>query len=183
MGAEQKTALNEYEMKLIRVKARHLAGRHGFGKSDREDIEQDLALHVVRHKEEFDPSRSREHTFVTRIVDRKIISILRQRFALRRDYRRNVALGERNDDQEDGRLQAVAERRARADQHGDLAIDLANTLKRLDSHKQHLCELLMRESIAEAARRLGLTRAQLRTRIAHIRELLTDAGLGVYLNV
>ena len=45
-----------------------------------------------------------------------------------------------------------------------------------------MCALLMHASIAETARRLGLTRAEARTRIVKIRKLLTDAGLEVYVN-
>ena len=130
----------------------------------------------------FNPTRSSKSTFVNRIVNRRIISILRHRYAQRRDYRRSVALDEAMANQEDSQLEPVNQRRAYADPPSDLAIDLAHAIASLDGDTRHTCGLLMHESIAETARRLGLTRAEARTRIAKIRKQFTDAGLEVYVN-
>ncbi len=59
---------------------------------------------------------------------------------------------------------------------------MADAIDNLDGEAQQMCGLLRHESIAETARRLGLTRAEARMRIAGIRKLLTDAGLEVYVN-
>ena len=94
MGADQEVTITAYEMTLIRVKARKLVGTFGFTESDREDIEQDLAVHLIERIDQLDLTRSSRNTFVNCIVDRKIISMLRWRFAQRRDYRRcRVLLG------------------------------------------------------------------------------------------
>jgi len=180
MGAKVPLNLSEYASKLIKHKARQLVGRFGFTRSDHADIEQELALHLIEHMDQFDPRRSSLNTFLNRIVDRRIISILRQRCAQQRDYRRSLALNEAMADYEDDRLEPVDQRRARVDPPSDLAIDLADAFKSLNGDTQHMCGLLMHESIAETARQLGLTRAEARTRIAHIRMLLTDLGLEVY---
>lgn len=181
MGAEQQITINEYERRLIRLKAWQLVGKYGFTRSDREDIEQDLALHVIEHMGQFDPKRSSRSTFVDRIVNRRIISILRQRFAQRRDYRRCVALDEAIVNREDAPLKPEDQRRVRVDPTSDLAIDLHDAIESLEADTQHMCRLLMHEASAETARRLGLTPAEARTRVARIRRQLTDAGLEVYL--
>jgi len=38
---------DEYVARLVRIKARQLVGRYGFTESDREDIEQELTLHLL----------------------------------------------------------------------------------------------------------------------------------------
>lgn len=180
MGARPN--LSEYASKLITHKARQLVGRFGFTRSDRAGLEQDLALHLIEHIDQFDPRRSSQNTFLDRIVNRRIISILRQRFAQRRDCRRNVGLTEAMVDQEDDRLEPVDQRLARVDPSSDLAIDLAHVIEGFDGDTQRMCGVLMHESIAETARQLGLTRAEARTRVARIRKLLTESGLEVYVN-
>ncbi len=182
MGANTNSILGEYATKLIRLKAQRLIGRYGFTRSDQVDIEQTLALHLLEHADKFDPRRSSQHTFLNRIVNHMIISILRQRFAQRRDYRRSVALHDAMVEQGDDRLEPVDQRRVRDDAPSDLAIDLVHAIESLDGPTQHMCGLLMHKSIAETARQLGLTRGDARGRIAILRKLLTDTGLDVYMN-
>jgi len=181
MGADRQITINEGDRMLIRAKARKLVGTHGYTTSDRADIEQELALHLVHQMDKFDSTRSRWNTFVDRIVDRRIISILRHRLAQRRDYRRTVPFDQPMADQNGERLEPVDRRRARVNRSSDLAIDLSDVIECLDRDTRHMFGLLMHESIAETARRLGLTRAEARTRVARIRKLLTDSGLEVYL--
>jgi len=181
MGTDTKNSLDEYARKLIRLKAGQLVGTYGFTTSDREGLEQRLALHLIEHMDQFDPEQGSRNTFLNRIVDRRIISILRQRFAQRRDYRRTVPLDEAMADQNGERREPVDRRRACVDRSSDLAIDLSDVIESLDGDTRHMFGLLMHESVAETARRLGLTRAEARTRIARIRKLLTDSGLEVYL--
>lgn len=181
MGANAQPNLSEYASKLIKHKAKQLVGRFGLTSSDRPDIEQDLALHLIEHMDQFDPRRSSQNTFVDRITHRRIISLLRQRFAQRRDYRRGVAIDAATQDQEDDRPEPVDRRRGRVDPPSDLSIDLDCVMESLEGDTRRMCGLLMHESIAETACQLGLTRAEARTRIARIRKLLTDAGLEVYM--
>lgn len=183
MDANEKPNLSDYAGKLIKYKAKQLVGHYGFTRSDREDIEQDLAQHLIEHMHQFDPRRSSQNTFLNRIVDRKRISILRQRFAQRRDYRMTTRIDDLATDAENDQFEPVDQRIERVGSPSDLAIDLAHASESLDGDTQHMCRLLMHESIAETARRLGLTRAQVRTRIARAHRLLTDQGLDIYVNV
>jgi len=175
MGATKKNAFDEYMRSLIRSKARQLVGRFGFTSADREDIEQELALHLMERMAQFDPRRSSGSTFIDRISQHKIASMLRGRYAQRRDYRRSVSL---DDDGTHQTIEPVTRCQPRA--NPDLAIDMAHALESLDAELRKVCKLLEHVSIAETARRLGLSRTQARSRIAKIRMLLTGRGLDEY---
>jgi len=182
MGATKDEVFDQYIQTLIRSKARQLVGRFGFTGIDQSDIEQDLALHLLEHIHAFDPTRGSKRTYAARIVDRKIASMLRWRYAQQRDCRRSVPLEETFANESNDARESVDRRRPRIDPNPDLAIDVASNLVDFDGDRRHLCELLKHESIAGAARRLNLTRGQGRSWIAKIRSLLTDRGLDAYIN-
>jgi hypothetical protein len=64
----QKLVENEYARTSIRVKAKQLNRRKDFGSSYREDIEQDLWLHLLGQAARFDGDRSSLNTFIDRVV-------------------------------------------------------------------------------------------------------------------
>ncbi|MHB1459470.1 MAG: sigma-70 family RNA polymerase sigma factor, partial [Armatimonadota bacterium] len=67
--------LNDQVINLIKHKAWSLIGNIGFTKSDRDDIEQELALDLIRRLHRFDSDRSQLATFAAHILDKKIASI------------------------------------------------------------------------------------------------------------
>lgn len=73
---------------LIRSASRRLSARRGFVRSDREDIEQALRLHLVDRVRVFTASRSAWAWFAKIAVENHSTSILRHRFAARRSPRR-----------------------------------------------------------------------------------------------
>lgn len=174
MGIDKTTAPDEYAATLIRVKARQLVGRYGFARSDREDIEQDLILHLLQKLRHFDPKRGSENTFVSRITNRKIASIIRQRTAAKRDFRRLTLIEDATERDRDDAWSVGPESTQ------DLEIDMTDAIRRLDSDSRRLCGLLRTGSITEAARRMGITRDAARGRIANLRKLLTDSGIEIY---
>ena len=56
--------VTEYARTLIRVKAKQIVRRPGFSRSDQEDIEQDLVVHLLCQAERFDPERGSLNTFM-----------------------------------------------------------------------------------------------------------------------
>ncbi len=100
---------HQHANKVIRFKAEQLARRKGFSKTDREDIAQELWLHVWANIGKFDPDRASERTFIVRIIESKAASIARHRSAAKRNPdREEVSLQEVVSD-DDGRLAAAAE--------------------------------------------------------------------------
>ncbi|HEX3999766.1 MAG TPA: sigma factor [Pirellulales bacterium] len=75
---------NEYARTVIRVKARQLVRRPGFSRSDREDIEQELAAHLILQAEKFDAGRASLSTFIARVIDSAVAMLLRERGRLKR---------------------------------------------------------------------------------------------------
>ncbi len=177
MGANAHPDLSEYAARLIKYKAKQLVGRFGFTRSDGADIEQDLSLMLLQQMRHFDRKRGNERTFVSRIVNCKVVSIIRHRAALRRNFYRVRSI----DDAAGGVEHSVAAAFVVEESPPDRAIDLTATIQSLDPDLQNVCSLIMTGSVAEAARRLGLTRGKARGRLATLRKRFTDAGLKAYL--
>ncbi len=74
--------------KIIRCRARMLIGLFGFTKHDVPDIKQELFLELYKRKENFDPEKGREATFIVRVIESKILDLIKQRQAECRDWRR-----------------------------------------------------------------------------------------------
>ena len=79
---------DSFASRLIRRKAHQLVRHPSFSKSDRPDIEQELAMELVLKYRCFDPERARETTFIARILESKVVSLVRTRTAEKRDFRR-----------------------------------------------------------------------------------------------
>ena len=88
MQSDNSLPLSQYITTHITAKTRQLIGKHGFTRSDQADIEQRIALEVVRRRGKFDPSLAQQDTFLTRLVDHAVADIIAARRAARRDYRR-----------------------------------------------------------------------------------------------
>jgi len=80
------------DLVTIRVAARDLVGRHGYTRSDLDDIVQDLALHVLERLGEYDPGRGAWSTFLKRVLRNKISHLIEYRTFQKRDYRKCIPL-------------------------------------------------------------------------------------------
>lgn len=185
---------DSFASQLIRQKARQLVRHPGFSKSEREDIEQELRIELVQKYRCFDPDRARETTFIARVVENKVISLIRARVAEKRDFRRDArSLNETVSDAEGGQveqaqtLDAAAARahtgqaRRSDEEQAQLRFDMAEVLKALPDDLRPLAELLMEMSEYAASRVLGKSRRQVANDVARLRELFEDADLRDYL--
>ena len=69
MGTENSyPGLDDFAVKLIKRKARQLAGRVGFLHADRQDLEQEMALDLLLRLPHFDPTLATRETFVARLI-------------------------------------------------------------------------------------------------------------------
>ena len=95
--------IDPYAAGLIRFKARQLVGQAGFTASDRDDLEQELILDLLRRLPKYDPKRAQRNTFIARVVEHKVATLIEAQRAGIRDYRRcRCSLNDRFED-EDGR--------------------------------------------------------------------------------
>lgn len=180
--------LNErYAGKLITFKARQLSRRSGFSRTDRDDLEQELWLDLVGRLPRYDPNKAALNTFIARIVERKVVSILRYRLAeMRSPTREEASLNDSVLDC-DGRVverhQTTAEAASTWQRLHDLERDVADVRERLASKEARaVVDALGRGgTINSIAGELGLSRRAVERHVAEARQAFEDAGLRRYL--
>jgi len=195
MDGSKHASLDDYARETIRHKARQLIGKYRFTRDDFEDLQQNMTLDLLERLPKFDPDKATHSTFVARVVEHKISSLIRHRTQEMRDYRReafsvNEAIKDGNGgtveraqtiSQDELSLRTGKYRRPEGDRI-NLRLDLSFIMAGLPPELQHLAKLLQTYSIAETARRLGVPRSTLyETGIARLREIFEDKGLRKYL--
>lgn len=195
MGYENRyQGIDDYAVQLIKYKARQLVGRVGFTESDREDLEQEMVLDLLRRLPKFDPKRAGRNTFIARIVEHKVATIIEAQKAGMRDYRLcSCSLNDRLEDEEGRSI----ERMETIDQEDylrrtgklsrpmselrNLSIDLRSAVQTLPPELRELCKRLQTESVTEISRDTGILRGTIYESIKKLRAIFEDAGLKDYL--
>lgn len=195
MGSNQYEGLDDYAVKLIRHKARQLVGRAGFVEADRADIEQEMALDLLRRLPRFDPARAARNTFIARIVEHRVATLVEAQKAGIRDYRRVAgSLDDRRPgdggasddgppvlDQHEYR-RAVLAGAFRDQEQRDLRRDLQRVVADLPADLRDLCERLQGATVSEVSRETGVPRSTLYDAIGKLRDRFDAAGLAAYLD-
>jgi RNA polymerase sigma-70 factor, ECF subfamily len=178
---------------LIRHKARQLVGTYGFTEADRDDLEQELRVDLLRRIGKYNPAKAKLSTFTARIVEHCIATIIEARKAAKRDYREcDCSLNDpvTFEDGDEGELgdtvacETYLRRLSPASgahiNRRDMAIDLAAVLRRLNREQQLLCSLLREHTVLEISEICQIPRGTLYDRIKEIRIVFEDAALGDY---
>ena len=195
MGRNKYEGINPYAVEIIRFKARHLVGQAGFTASDRDDLEQELILDLLRRLPKYDPSRAKRNTFIARVVEHKIANLIEAQTAHKRDYRRcPCSLNERFEEEEGGRsveraetldqedyLLRIGVEPGAAEELRALALDVAAVVETLPPELRELCRRLGQETVTEVSRDTGVSRATLYESVTRLRKIFEDAGLKNYL--
>ncbi len=156
---------------VIRAKARKLAARRLLPPGDADDIAQDLALDLLRRAGKFDPAKGDPIGFVWMVAERAAARLVRDRRAGKRDDRDVARLGP-TDDVIDPRAEAAV-------RHVDLAVDSAAVLDRLPEELRAVARAIQAaDSVAEAAKMLGIPRTTLVTRLRALHRPFAAAGFG-----
>jgi RNA polymerase sigma factor (sigma-70 family) len=184
---------SDYVRTLIRIKARQLARNPSFSRSDSDDIEQELAVALLKQACKYDPSRGSWNTFAAKVVQTSIGMILRKQRRLKRSPIAGVELQSLEmtvdiPDEPPMRLwalvmQADVDRRTGATSHSatevsDQASDLAHIIASLPPNLQAICLSLRERSRTATAEHLGISRSQVNTAVETIRQHFERAGLG-----
>ena len=192
---QEQHGLTDYALTLVHHKARQIVGKAGYTQSDVEDIEQDLILDLLERLPKFDAAKAKYSTFVTRLVERKISNLLRDRLAEMRDHRREVcSLNDEIDIGDDEPVQRSAtisqdeydlrtgKYNRPAEERADLALDVTMLLEDLPAELRAVAEKLMTNTITEVAQQLGMPRSTFYdTYVAPLRAAFGERGLGDYL--
>jgi len=166
-------------------KARRLSRRRGFNRSDREDIEQELRLHLIQQAAKFDPTITTWEKFVSFILDKRGISLLRQQTAEKRSpLREECSLNDSVRDA-DGRIvdrhqttpEASRDFRVLMDLHADLEV----LRQRISDEAWLVARGLGEGNLASIAREQGWSRATADRHMRELRQACEDLGLREYL--
>ena len=186
--------IDPYAAGFIKYKARKLVGKAGFTASDREDIEQELRLDLLRRLPKYNPKRAQLNTFIARVVEHRLASLIEAQKADIRDYRRcRCSLNEcfedadgrsverlETFDQEDYLVRTGAQSRP-SEELNRLTIDVAAVLETLPPELRELCRRLKAETVTEISRDTGVPRGTIYESIKKLREIFKNASLRNYL--
>lgn len=185
--------LDDYAVNLIRYKTRRLIGQAGFSKSDQEDIEQDLSLHLRRQLSKHNPRKGTLKTFINTVLNNKIRTMVSARLTSQFDFRQHecsldelvevdtgemVSRAEAIDAEE--YLMATGRLNRRTLDAVEMRIDVQCAVSMLPADLRNLCARLQERTIVDIAREDGVTRQkidELRRRIAF---LFLEHGLDEY---
>jgi len=183
--------VTEYARTLIRIKAKQLVRRPDFCRSDQDDVEQDLVLHLLSQAQHFDPARGSLNTFVARVVDSAVAMLVRERGRIKRRPAGEVEVQSLEDllDQPDGppaplwMLVSIADlgrRTGTASRPDAEAYELVEAVEvaiaSLPQELRDICISRMERNRTETERELGLSRRNYDAAIETIRRHFSQAG-------
>ncbi|MDX2198002.1 MAG: sigma factor [Phycisphaerae bacterium] len=184
--------LTEYTEGIIQMKARQLARRCDFQRSDGEDLAQEMRSHLLRRAPRYDPARGSINTFVAHVLNSWIASLLRSRRRLKRAAgRKTVSLdaprgsGEGADtalrdalstENIPGRSDALPDD---VISRKELMTAVARVVDALPPLLREICQRLPDQPAAAIQRELGLSRRKFDTAMTHIRQTFAAARLGI----
>ncbi|MCZ7583352.1 MAG: hypothetical protein M5R36_08495 [Deltaproteobacteria bacterium] len=195
MGARNSyRGINGYAAKMVRFKARQLAGQYGISLSEQPDLEQHfmcvLAAGLTRH----DPAKSKIETFIAVIVNTAAAEIIRTQKAAKRGNGQQIVSLEKEYEEKDG-TKTKPSKRLNEDsfnlitgktnltrgQHLALQIDLDRAVESLPDNLKSLCRKLLTSTISEIARDSGVSRDVVYHDLKTIRNIFENRGLREYL--
>lgn len=195
MSRNQYNGIDECAVKLIRSKATQLVGKYGFTESDREDLEQEIALALLLALPKYDSERGQRSTFISRVVNHSISDMIEARKAAKRDYRLCICSLNENLLYEDGtvaeRLEAIdrdgcLRRTGKSDQSEvalqDLRIDVNRLISKLPGDLRRLCLQLQSANVSQVSNDTETSRSTIYRKLKKLRVIFEAVGLADYLN-
>lgn len=193
MSQNRYHGIDEYTVRLITFKAKQLTTHPGFSDADREDLEQELLLDLLRRQPKYDPARAQNNTFVARVVEHRTATLIEERKAGLRDHRLQAfSLNDHIEDEDGVRCERAETfdqddyllrtgRQARSSEElRDLGIDVRTVVDGLPNEMRSLCRRLMHDSVTDVSRDTGVPRSTLYGIIGKVRAAFKDAGLEDY---
>ena len=168
-------------MEIALQTARQLHRRGAILRNDIDDFAGDLLLHVVRVWPKFDGNKSSDGTFLNSIMRRAAVSLLRKRYARKRNPGQCVSF----DGVEGESFQTAVDFRLPTPTHhedlADIRHDLEFAMDQMTDELRAYCALLMVMTRFEIVRMLHMSRYQVAARICEIRQHFEEMRLAEYL--
>jgi RNA polymerase sigma-70 factor (ECF subfamily) len=178
----------------VQRKATQLAAHPGFSEADRDDLAQELLIHVHRCFSSFDAGVGHAHPYVATIIDRQAKKLIRKCRADKRSTGQRTAslnvsicseagatceliqlLGP-----DDGDRRLERERRRSDEDLSDLRQDMETVLSTFPPRWREMLELCKSMSLTEVAVAMGVPRTTLQGWMLRVRERCIEAGLEDY---
>ena len=163
MADQSTNPIDLYTQGLIRRKVGKLARLHVIPDRDREDIEQDLILELLRWWAKVDAPDNNLAPLIRVVIDQRLANILRHRRAACRRPDRASPLE---------RLSQNDPALSRTDKSLDkvpLSLDIQELIRELPAELRRVAEVLQTESISSAACSLGISRGTVYARLRELR--------------
>ncbi|WP_425619085.1 sigma-70 family RNA polymerase sigma factor [Anatilimnocola sp. NA78] len=182
--------IDAFTRNYVQKFARRVIGKFGFRSQDREDIQQQLYLKLVKRLPKRCENEPKWKAFLALAVRRQIANMVRDRQAEKRDYRRTCALpGPRQVDGPDPapiRACDTPSRKGSAERSEldqlTLRIDVTECIASLpDPRHREFCERLQEDSIAQVAKDMEVPRTTLNSWLSKLRCRFEARGLEKYL--
>lgn len=184
MVSHEQIVNDRFARGIIRRKVRQFVGRAGFTDQDTRELEQELLLRLIDGLRNYNPDLTRHlNAFITTVVERAFVVILRDRRAQKRDVSKHrsihglLARADRTDSDA-----GIPDPTSRSDAEWfELTDDVAGVLAALPDDLRALAERLKRQSVSEVARELRIPRTTLYRNLERLRRHFADAHLRDYL--
>lgn len=170
---------------LIRTKARSLCRKRGFSRSDIPCVEGELWLHLTTQIDRFDPLSGAWECWASVILDRRCVSLWRQRNAdMRAPAREECSLDDQVSDT-DGRVvpryEVTLEAARDPTRLRDLERDVAHVIAHLPDDLRVIALGLASGTPHAVGAELGISRRAMTKAVDQLREIFRDAALDQYL--
>jgi RNA polymerase sigma-70 factor (ECF subfamily) len=182
MGTHAPHNLTEPELfalaeKIIRHRARMLIGLFGFTEHDVPDIQQELFLELYKRKENFDPEKGKESTYIARVVESKVLDLIKQRQAECRDWRRcRDSLNRTVTLPEVGVIEKIDTLEFEQSSDPLLILDVTLILERLPPDLQEFCQVLKYYNKNEALEDYPASRSAFFRKLQALKDIFMQAG-------
>jgi RNA polymerase sigma factor (sigma-70 family) len=154
------------DAEIVKRIARKFARRNPSPVLDVDEVEQELAMHVVKQSHLHDPSRGTRAQFISKIAKHRVLNMIEWRDARKRNDRRNVSsevVGEHLMADSDDAFAQI-----------DAAMDVEAVKKDLPQDLRAVAALWPEYTPREIEQKLGLSRAAVRWRIQQIEQIFRD---------
>jgi DNA-directed RNA polymerase specialized sigma24 family protein len=160
-----------------------------------EDVTQDLLLHYLQQRHRYDPGRSSVATFAARVCGHRAIGMVAKASAQKRgggvsvkSLSEPVAIGQAGENillestiSADSFNMNLGRQTQPEAELRDLQIDIEHILAGVPPDVAFFARRLAYESVGEAARAAGLSRASAYRRVQKLRKVFAENGLDTYL--
>jgi RNA polymerase sigma-70 factor (ECF subfamily) len=163
--------------KIIRRRARLLIGLFGFTEHDIPDIQQELFLELYKRQENFDSEKGKGSTFIARVIESKVLDLIKQRQAECRDWRRcRDSLNQTITLPDIGVIEKIETLESEQNSDPLLILDVTLILERLSPDLQKFCQVLKYYDRNEALEYSPDSRSAFFRKLQALKKIFLQAG-------